>query len=34
VVVAAGNFQYEGPSFTASSTAWWYGQGIYTLSLG
>jgi hypothetical protein len=34
VLTAAGNFQYEGPSFTASSTTWWYGQGIYTLSLG
>jgi hypothetical protein len=34
VLTAAGNFQYEGPSFTASSTAWWYGQGIYTLTVG
>jgi hypothetical protein len=33
-VTAKGIFQYEGPSFTATSTAWWYGQGIYTLSLG
>ena len=30
----AGQFQYHGPSFTAASTAWWYGQGLYTLSLG
>jgi len=34
VLTAAGNFQYEGPSFTASSTVWWYGQAIYTLSVG
>jgi Pectate lyase superfamily protein len=34
VLTAAGNFQYEGPSFTASSTVWWYGQAVYTLSLG
>jgi Pectate lyase superfamily protein len=33
-VAPTGEFQYHGPSFTASSTAWWYGQGIYTLSLG
>jgi Pectate lyase superfamily protein len=34
VLTATGNFQYEGPSFTATGTAWWYGQGIYTRSLG
>jgi hypothetical protein len=34
VLTAGGNFQYEGPSLTASSTAWWYGQGIYTLTAG
>jgi hypothetical protein len=35
VVSPTGVFQYEGPSFTASgSTAWWYGQGVYTLSVG
>jgi hypothetical protein len=33
-VTPAGTFQYNGPPFTASGTAWWYGQGIYTLSLG
>lgn len=33
-VTPAGTFQYNGPAFTASGTAWWYGQGIYTLSLG
>jgi Pectate lyase superfamily protein len=35
VVSPTGVLQYEGPSFTASGgTAWWYGQGVYTLSLG
>jgi hypothetical protein len=33
-VTATGIFQYNGPAFTASGPAWWYGQGIYTLSLG
>jgi hypothetical protein len=33
-VTATGAFQYNGPPFTASGTAWWYGQAIYTLSLG
>jgi hypothetical protein len=33
-VTAAGNFQYNGPAFTASGAAWWYGQAVYTLSLG
>jgi hypothetical protein len=33
-VTAAGAFQYSGPAFTASGTAWWYGQGIYTLTTG
>jgi hypothetical protein len=28
-----GAFVYRGPSFTPSSNAYWYGQGIYTLSL-
>lgn len=27
-------FKYCGPSYTSSGTSWWYGQGIYTLSLG
>jgi hypothetical protein len=27
-------FQYVGPSYKSSGTSWWYGQGIYTLSLG
>jgi hypothetical protein len=29
-----GVFKYSGPSYTSSGTSWWYGQGIYTLSLG
>jgi hypothetical protein len=33
-VTPTGTFQYNGPPFTASGTAWWYGQAIYTLSLG
>jgi hypothetical protein len=33
-VTAAGAFRYEGPAFTASGgSAWWYGQGVYTLSV-
>jgi hypothetical protein len=27
-------FQYAGPSFVGSAPAYWFGQGIYTLSLG
>jgi hypothetical protein len=27
-------FKYCGPAYTSSGTSWWYGQGIYTLSLG
>jgi hypothetical protein len=27
-------FQYEGPSYEGSSPSYWYGQGVYTLSLG
>jgi hypothetical protein len=27
-------FKYAGPAYTSSGTSWWYGQGIYTLSLG
>jgi hypothetical protein len=27
-------FQYSGPAYQSSGTTWWYGQGIYTLSLG
>jgi hypothetical protein len=34
VVFRNGAFTGNGPPFTASGTAWWYGQGIYTLSLG
>ena len=31
----AGAFQYCGPSYTdSSSNSWWFGQGIYTRSLG
>lgn len=33
-VTAKDTFTYDGPSFTASGNAWWYGQGVYTLSLG
>jgi len=33
-VTAAGAFQYNGAAFNSASTGWWYGQGIYTLSLG
>src|SRR5262249_10223952 len=33
-VTPTGIFQYNGPAFTASGAAWWYGQGAYTLSLG
>lgn len=27
-------FQYAGPGYTVSGTSYWYGQGVYTLSLG
>jgi pectate lyase-like protein len=27
-------FKYCGPAYTSSGTSWWYGQGVYTLSLG
>ena len=30
----AGAFQYAGPSYEGSGTSYWYGQGVYTLSLG
>jgi hypothetical protein len=33
-VSAGGLFKYTGPSYTSSGTSWWYGQGVYTLSLG
>jgi hypothetical protein len=33
-VTATGAFQYNGAAFNSTSTGWWYGQGIYTLSLG
>lgn len=33
-VTSTGAFQYAGPAFNSSGTGWWYGQGIYTLSLG
>jgi hypothetical protein len=29
-----GVFKYSGPSYTSSGTSWWYGQGVYTLSVG
>jgi hypothetical protein len=30
----AAAFQYNGPSYESSGASWWYGQGVYTLSLG
>jgi len=30
----AAAFQYAGPTYTSSGASYWYGQGIYTLSLG
>jgi hypothetical protein len=27
-------FQYSGPAYEGSSASYWYGQGVYTLSLG
>jgi hypothetical protein len=30
----AGAFQYAGPSYEGSGDSWWFGQGVYTLSLG
>jgi len=30
----AAEFQYNGPSYEGSGASWWYGQGVYTLSLG
>jgi hypothetical protein len=33
-VSPGGLFKYSGPSYTSSGTSWWYGQGVYTLSLG
>jgi hypothetical protein len=33
-VTSSGVFQYSGPALSGAGTAWWYGQGIYTLSLG
>jgi hypothetical protein len=32
-VAPGGIFKYAGPTYTSSGTSWWYGQGIYTLSL-
>jgi Pectate lyase superfamily protein len=29
-----GLFKYSGPSYKSSGTSWWFGQGIYTLSVG
>jgi hypothetical protein len=26
-------FQYAGPSYQGSGASYWYGQGVYTLSL-
>jgi hypothetical protein len=31
---AAPVFQYDGPAFEGSAPAYWFGQGVYTLSLG
>ena len=33
-LTSAAAFQYAGPAYTSTGTSWWYGQGIYTLSLG
>jgi hypothetical protein len=33
-LTAGAVFKYCGPSYTSSGTSWWYGQGVYTLSLG
>jgi len=33
VIRSDGTFRYGGPAATASGTAWWYGQGIYTLDV-
>ena len=33
-VTSTGAFQYSGPAFNSSGAGWWFGQGIYTLSLG
>jgi Pectate lyase superfamily protein len=33
-VSPGGVFKYSGPSYTSSGPSWWYGQGVYTLSLG
>jgi hypothetical protein len=30
----AAEFQYNGPSYEGSGDSWWFGQGVYTLSLG
>ena len=33
-VTPAGTFEYSGPAFNSTGVGWWYGQGIYTLSVG
>jgi len=33
-VTPTGAFQYNGPALGGSGAAWWYGQGVYTLTLG
>ncbi|GAA5186812.1 hypothetical protein GCM10023322_33860 [Rugosimonospora acidiphila] len=33
-VVPGGIFKYAGPSYKSSGSSYWYGQGIYTLSVG
>lgn len=33
-VTKTAGFMYDGPSFTASGSAYWYGQAVYTLSVG
>jgi hypothetical protein len=33
-VTSTGAFKYSGPSYKSSGTSYWYGQGVYTLSLG
>jgi Pectate lyase superfamily protein len=33
-VSPGGLFKYSGPTYKSSGTSYWYGQGVYTLSLG
>jgi len=33
-LTSTAEFQYAGPSYEGSGASYWYGQGVYTLSLG